>query len=137
MILGNFIKEYFDKVEQIQEIDEFGEKIYWFKALDVEKVLRISYLRVIIKNYNENEKTVRNTKKETGNQDTLYLSSRGLYRLLYNVKSEIGNKFRKKIGDMLDNMFFGENEEINDKEYEINEENSEENSVYDFLDEME
>jgi hypothetical protein len=137
MILGNFIKEYFDKVEQIQEIDEFGEKIYWFKALDVEKVLKISYLRVIIKNYNENEKIVRNTKKETGNQDTLYLSSRGLYRLLYNVKSEIGSKFRDKIGDMLDNMFFVQKEEINDEEYQINEENSENSSVYDFLDEME
>lgn len=137
MILGDFIKEYFDKVDQIQEIDEFGEKIYWFKALDVEKVLNISYLRVIIKNYNENEKTVRNTKKETGNQDTLYLSSRGLYRLLYNVKSEIGSKFRKKIGNMLDNMFFVQKEEINNEEYEINNENSEEDSVYDFLDEME
>ena len=137
MRLGDFIKEYFDKVEQIQEIDEFGEKMYWFKALEVEKVLKISYMRVIIKNYNENEKTVRNTKKETGNQETLYLSSRGLYRLLYNVKSEIGSEFRKKIGNMLDNMFFVKKEEMNDEEYEINNENSEEDSVYDFLDDLE
>ena len=37
---------------------------------------------------------------------------------------------------MLDNMFFVKKEEMNDEEYEINNENSEEDSVYDFLDDL-
>lgn len=111
MILGNFIKDNFNEVEKFEEVDDFGNETYWFKALDVERVLKVSYLRVIIKNYNENEKMVRNTKKGAGNQETLYLSSRGLYRVLYNVKSEKGSIFRSKIGEMLDSIFFEKKEE--------------------------
>jgi hypothetical protein len=66
--------------------------------------------------------------------------------LLYNVKCELGVKFRKSVKKILDEKWEGL-ARANDAELEgfvgdVNveensEENSEEDSVYDFLDEME
>ena len=69
------------------------------------------------------------------NYDTLVVSG-GIYRLLFNVKCELGVKFRKRVTVILDGMWLGEEglARPNDAELEIgSEENSEEDSVYDFL----
>ena len=63
-------------------------------------------------NFDEDEKVVRTTySSNSGNPDTIFLSSQGVYRLLYNSKKEIAKKFRKWAGNILDNIVFNESAE--------------------------
>jgi prophage antirepressor-like protein len=65
------------------------KKVYWFKASDIGKVLNLVNIRTSIMNYDEDERTVRTTYSSSGgNPDTIYLSSQGVYRLLYNSETE-------------------------------------------------
>lgn len=124
-MIGNFIQDHFENGIDIFEIN--GKK--WYKATDIAHILKLTSIRALIQNYSEDEKMIRNTVKESGNQQTIFISSGGLYRLLFNVKCELGVKFRKRVTGILDDLWLGEGEEY--------EENSEEDSVYDFLDEIE
>ena len=45
-------------------------------------------------------------------QDTIFLTSQGVYRLLYNSKKEIAKKFRKWAGNILDDIIFNESKEL-------------------------
>jgi prophage antirepressor-like protein len=89
-----------------------NKKIYWFKAADIGKALNLSNIRVSIQNYDDNEKDVRKTYTLRGEQDVIYLSSKGVYRLLYNSKKEIAKKFRKWAGNILDDIIFNESIEL-------------------------
>ena len=59
----------------------------------------------------------------------------GIYRLLFNVKCELGVKFRKRVMVILDNLWLevGDDAELEIGNEKSSEENSEEDSVYDFL----
>jgi prophage antirepressor-like protein len=127
-MVGNFIQEYFGNVDTF-EIN--GKK--WYKATDIAHILKLTSIRALIQNYSEDEKMIRNTVKESGNQQTIFISSGGLYRLLFNVKCELGIKFRKRVTGILDDLWLEVGEELG----EHDEENSEEDSVYDFLDDLE
>jgi len=48
----------------------------------------------------------------SGNPDTIFLTSGGVYRLLYNSKKEIAKKFRKWAGSILDDIIFNESAEL-------------------------
>ena len=100
--MTNVIKEYF---KDIETYDELG--VCWYRAMDVSKVLKISSIRGLIQNYGDTEKEVRETARETGNQMTIYISTGGLYRLLYNIKGELGIKFRTEVKVILDEKYFG------------------------------
>lgn len=49
---------------------------------------------------------------EGGTQQALFLTSQGVYRLLYNSKKEIAKKFRKWAGNILDDIIFNESEKL-------------------------
>jgi prophage antirepressor-like protein len=98
----------------ILQEDMDNKIIYYFKALDIGKALGIVNIRSTIQNYeDEDERVVRNVYDPYGTlQDTLFLSSQGVYRLLYNSKKEIAKKFRKWAGNILDDIIFNESAEL-------------------------
>jgi len=90
-----------------------NKKTYWFKASDVAKVLDLTNIRVSVQNYDDTEKGVRKAySSHGGNQETMYLSSQGIYRLLYSSKKSIAKQFRKWIGDILDDLIFNQGKEL-------------------------
>lgn len=81
------------------------KKTYWFKASDVGKVLDLTNIRMSVQNYDDTEKGVRKVySSHGGNQEIMYLSSQGIYRLLYSSKKQIAKQFRKWVGDILDDI---------------------------------
>ena len=90
-----------------------NKKEYYFKAIDVAKVLCISQVRSSIQNFDDDEKVVRKVDDLRGvAQDTSFLTSRGVYRLLYSSKKEVAKKFRKWAGNILDDIIFNESAEL-------------------------
>ena len=90
-----------------------SKKMYYFKASDIGKALGIVNIRSTIQNYDDDERVVRNVYDPYGTpQDTIFLSSQGVYRLLYNSKKEIAKKFRKWSGNILDDIIFNESTEL-------------------------
>jgi len=45
-------------------------------------------------------------------RDTIFLTSRGVYRILYSSKKEIAKQFRKWVGDILDDLIFNQGKEL-------------------------
>jgi prophage antirepressor-like protein len=93
-----------------------SKKMYYFKASDIGKSLGIVNIRSTIQNYDDDERVVRNVYDPYGTpQDTIFLSSQGVYRLLYNSKKEVAKKFRKWAGNILDDIIFNESIELKKK----------------------
>jgi prophage antirepressor-like protein len=90
------------------------KKVYYFKASDIGNALGIVNIRTTIQNYeDEDERVVRKVYDPQGTpQNTIFLSSQGVYRLLYNSKKEIAKKFRKWAGNILDDIIFNESAEL-------------------------
>jgi hypothetical protein len=85
-------------------------KIYYFKASDIGKAL------------DDDEQVVRKAYDLRGcEQDTTFLTSQGVYRLLYNSKKPIAKKFRKWAGNILDDIIFNHSKELQ-KQIEKNQE---------------
>jgi prophage antirepressor-like protein len=94
-----------------EDID--NKKIYYFKASDVGKALNLTNIAVSIQHYDEDERVIRKAYDTTNReQDTTFLTSQGVYRLLYNSKKEIAKKFRKWAGNILDDIIFNESNEL-------------------------
>lgn len=94
-----------------ENIDD--KKIYCFKASDIGKALNIVNIRTSIMNFDEDEQVVRKAYDLRGcEQDTIFLTSQGVYRLLYNSKKEAAKKFRKWAGNILDDIIFNESAEL-------------------------
>ena len=90
-----------------------NKKVYCFKAADIGKVLGILNIRQSIQNYDDDERVVRKVYDPQGTlQDTIFLTSQGVYRLLYNSKKEVAKKFRKWAGNILDDIIFNESAEL-------------------------
>lgn len=90
-----------------------NKKVYYFKALDIGKALDLTNIRASIQNYDEDEQVVREVYDLRGcKQNTTFLSSQGVYRLLYNSKKELAKKFRKWAGNILDDIIFNESTEL-------------------------
>jgi len=76
-----------------EEIND--KKIYYFKASDVGKILDIVNIRTSIINFDEDEKVVRTTYSSNGgNPETIFLTSQGVYRLLYGLIVKIYEKLK-------------------------------------------
>jgi len=85
---------------------------FLFKATDIGKILGLTNIRVTIQNFDEDEKCVRNAYTVRGDKDMIFLTSRGVYRVLYNSKKEIAKKFRKWVGNILDDLVFNQGKEL-------------------------
>ena len=89
------------------------KKTYYFKASDIGKALNLTNIRASIQNYDSDEQVVRKVYDLRGcEQNTTFLSSQGVYRLLYNSKKEGAKKFRKWAGYILDDIIFNESKEL-------------------------
>ena len=94
-----------------EEID--NKKVYWFRASDIGKVLGLVNINVSIQNYDNHERGLRKAyTPEGGTQQALFLTSQGVYRLLYNSKKDIAKKFRKWVGNILDDIIFNNSIEL-------------------------
>lgn len=86
---------------------------YLFKASDIGDILELTNIRISIQNFDDDERAVRKAYDTTNRlQDVIFLTSRGVYRLLYNSKKEIAKKFRKWVGDILDDINFNNSQEL-------------------------
>lgn len=85
---------------------------YYFRGSDVAKALEITNIRSSIQNFTYKEKGVRKVDTLGGPQDIIFLSSHGVYRLLYSSKKKIAEKFREWVGDILDDIIFNESIEL-------------------------
>lgn len=107
------------KVFENNNLEIFKEDIndrefYYFKASDVGKILGISNIRTSIKNFNDDEKVIRKGVDKKGvEQDTIFLTSVGVYKILYNNKK--GKQFRKWVSRVLDDVIFNQGKVL--KEY--------------------
>lgn len=64
-------------------------------------------------NFDEDEVVVRTTYDTINRkQETLFLTSQGIYRLLFNSKKPEAKKFRKWAGNILDDIIFNESKEL-------------------------
>lgn len=94
--------------------EQVGEKkIYYFRASDIGKALGIVNIHSAIQNFDEDERVIRkayDTEKRI--QDTVFLSSQGVYRQLFNSKKPEAKKFRKWAGNILDDIIFNESKEL-------------------------
>ena len=108
------IKAFENNPISILHEDINNKKIYYFKASDVGKVLGIVNIHSTIQNYEEDDERVIRKAYDTEKriQDTIFLSSQGVYRLLYNSKKEVAKKFRKWAGNILDDIIFNESAEL-------------------------
>ena len=85
-----------------------------------------------IQNYeDEDERVIRKAYDSQMNlQNTTFLTSQGVYRLLYNSKKEEAKKFRKWAGNILDDIIFNESRDLQlqlkEKQLELEEKTYEE-----------
>ena len=97
----------------ILQEDVDNKKVYYFKGSDIGKALHLTNIRQSIQSYDDDEKVVRKAYDPQGTlQDTVFLTSQGVYRLLYNSKKEVAKKFRKWAGNILDDIIFNESVEL-------------------------
>ena len=98
----------------ILQEDVENKKVYYFKSSDIGKALGIVNIHSTIQNYeDEDERVIRKAYDPQKNlQDTSFLTSQGVYRLLYNSKKEAAKKFRKWAGNILDDIIFNESTEL-------------------------
>jgi prophage antirepressor-like protein len=85
---------------------------YYFRGSDVAKALEITNIRSSIQNFTSKEKGVRKCDTLGGPQDIIFLSSHGVYRLLYSSKKKIAENFREWVGDILDDIIFNQSKEL-------------------------
>ena len=86
---------------------------FLFRGTDIGKVLGLTNIRVTIQNFDEDERVVRKAYDSNNiERDTIFLTSRGIYRLLYNSKKDIAKQFRKWVGNILDDLIFNQGKEL-------------------------
>jgi prophage antirepressor-like protein len=94
-----------------EDID--NKQIFCFKASDIGKALNLTNIAVSIQHYDDDEKVLRKAYDVRGcEQYTIFLTSQGVYRLLYNSKKPEAKKFRKWAGNILDDIIFNESKEL-------------------------
>lgn len=124
------VKAFENNPISILQEDNDNKRVYYFKATDIGKALDLKNIHVSIQIYDEDEKVLRKAYDHKGNeQDTTFLTSQGVYRLLYNSKKEIAKKFRKWAGAILDDLIFNQGkclkEEIENSKKLLQEKNDE------------
>lgn len=98
----------------------FNEEInnkqqYYFRASDVGDIIGIVNIRSSTQNFTEKERCVHEVDTKSGKKEVIFLTSRGVYRLIYASKKEIAEKFRDWVGDILDDIIFNDSQELKNK----------------------
>jgi len=107
------VKAFENNPISILEEDINNKRVYYFKASDIGKALNLTNIAVSIQHYDEDERVIRKAYDTTHReQSTIFLSSQGVYRLLYNSKKDVAKKFRKWAGNILDDIIFNESAEL-------------------------
>lgn len=88
------------------------ENKFYFRGTDVAKTLGITNIRSSIQNFTDQEKGVRKCTTLGGPQDIIFLSSHGVYRLLYSSKKKIAEEFREWVGNIMDDLIFNHGKNI-------------------------
>ena len=110
------VKAFENNPISILQEDNDNKRVYYFKATDIGKALDLKNIHVSIQIYDEDEKVLRKAYDHKGNeQDTTFLTSQGVYRLLYNSKKEIAKKFRKWAGAILDDLIFKQGKSLKEE----------------------
>lgn len=94
-----FSKTFKDFNVKILTEEKDNKKIYYlFKAADIGKVLGIKNMRSSIQDFNNEESIIRNTYTIGGNQKTLFLTEKGIKRLICSSRKVEAVKFAIKLG---------------------------------------
>jgi len=89
-----------------------NKESHWFRSIDIGKAIELTNIYASVQNFDEDEKGLKEVDTLGGKQKVLFLTSRGVYRLLYNSKKPIAKKFRKWVGDILDDIIFNQSKEL-------------------------
>lgn len=117
----NYIIKTFEQYDiSILTNEPQNKKSYYFRANDVANVLGILNIRSSIQNFTKNEKAIHQVETFGRKQDTLFLTCKGIYRLLYGGKKPLVEKFREWTGDILDDIIFETNQKLEKKLKEKN-----------------
>jgi hypothetical protein len=106
----NPIMESFSSHNVIIIQDDLSKK--WILANDIAKVLNIKFIRKTIQNFDNDERGSFSVKTNGGVQESTFLSSDGVYRLLFNFKHVEAKKFRKWACKILNDVNFNNCQEI-------------------------
>jgi prophage antirepressor-like protein len=95
------------------------KKRYYVRATDVGNIVDIVNIHTSIANFNSKEMVIRLAVDHKGVlQNTKFLTSTGVYRLLYASKKPKAEKFRDWAADILDDVIFNDCNELKKKLYE-------------------
>jgi prophage antirepressor-like protein len=94
-ILKEFVFDNIDHSVYILKEEKHCEDIYLFKANDIAGILGLKRIKNSVRNFDEDEKVIRQIKTAGGIQDVLFLTQEGLYRLLLSSKKPVAKPFRK------------------------------------------
>jgi prophage antirepressor-like protein len=75
-----------------------------FRAVDVAKIIDIQNIRTSIASFDDNKKTVRTTATPGGDQDTIFLTERGMYQLLMVSRKPVAKPFQEWVLDVLERI---------------------------------
>lgn len=91
----------------IKEIDMEKDVTHcYFKANDIGRVLGLTNIRSSIQNFDDDEKLLYKFSTNGGTQNMLFLSSSGVYRLLYASNKPMAKVFRKWVNSVIDDILF-------------------------------
>jgi prophage antirepressor-like protein len=94
-----------------------------FRASDVGDTLDISNIRSSIQNFNSTDKTIIATNTLGGMQDVIFLTTKGLYKVLFKCKKPIGLQFQDWVCEVIDELrlkgFYDMREQITNQQKEI------------------
>jgi prophage antirepressor-like protein len=111
----NCIIKAFEKTEIaiLNQVDDDDKPKYLFRATDVGKALEILNIYRTIQNFLcPKEKNNKKCDTQGGPHDVVFLTSKGLYRLLYVSRKPVAERFRDWVGDLLDDIVFNQAREI-------------------------
>lgn len=72
-----------------------------FKASDIGDILGIKHIRSTLKDYDEDEKVLKNTSTSGGAQECLFLTECGMYRMLSRSNKPVAKPFQKWVSSIL------------------------------------
>jgi prophage antirepressor-like protein len=90
------------KSEEVFIIEDTEKCTFWFKADDIATILDIKKIKNSIQDFGDDEKKLIEINTIKGNRKANFVSSNGLYRLLFNSQKPIGREFFKLAETLLD-----------------------------------